>query len=413
MGSTSNLDNILTATERESMTITTVDPAELIVDWTVNEAHVQEIIDSLPAHGNRIVFPPYISLHNRKIIDGLHRVVAAERSGMRELQVVLVDVPETRFWDLRIMAAKPHHTIGNERLYEWMESCWKADWGGSDDAQRAVAENLWQIFRVENHRQTGSIHTAPSRSKLNGEQAELYDWFVAKSKAWGIPVTSLADRILLLWNSYAPAKRQESQPSKEQRPPMPKAAPVPLPPKIEEIAADYGLTLTERDRLHSEVKANPSIKPAYIEKWVNAEMPGTLLNHAKQEKQQKVDRKKARIVQREASPNGQQQEQRRRFATVRDAVNRAGDEIRRVSPLLPSVPESASLLANLFQMIQQHTDNLVNMEEDAIRNTLAENARLYKENAELKIRVASLERSLGKPSVISSDVIAMSSIEIR
>lgn len=79
MDSTSALDSVLTQAELASMVMLDIDPAELAVDRPVNDAHVQQIIDSLPAHGNQIVFPPYVWLHKHLIIDGLHRVVAAYR----------------------------------------------------------------------------------------------------------------------------------------------------------------------------------------------------------------------------------------------------------------------------------------------------------------------------------------------
>jgi hypothetical protein len=43
---------------------------------------------------------------------------------------------------------------------------------------------------------------------------------------------------------------------------------------------------------------------------------------------------------------------------------------------------------------------------------LADNARLYRENSELRIKVASLERATGKSTEISSNVLAWSSLEI-
>jgi hypothetical protein len=388
--STKVLDNVFTANERESMTIVEVDPGELLVDWTVNEAHVQEIINSLPAHKGQIVFPPYVCLHNRKIIDGLHRVVAAHRAGIGKIRIVLVDLAESRFWDLRIMAAKPHHSIENSRLYEWMEKSWETDWGHRTNAKEEIAAHLWQMFRGENYRQSQSLYAKLDRSKLVGEQAELYDWFAAKSVVWNIPVESLADRILSFWNVVPPR------------------------PELDQLAGEYALTLPERNRLQDEARRTPA-KPTYVKKWVDAGMPDTLLEFAKKEKAQKVERKKrdrAREEQKAATPIGQEQLHRRHFATVRDAINRAGEEVARVAALFPQVPESAAMLATHLERVRTYAQDIIDVQPDAIEKVLADNARLYRENSELRIKVASLERATGKNTEISSNVLAWSSLEI-
>lgn len=404
MVSTSISDSIFTPAEQESMALVEIDPAELCVDWEVNDAHVETIVQSLPSHGGKIVFPPYVCLHNRKIIDGLHRVVAAERAGLTSIRIVLVDVSETRFWDLRIMAAKPHVSVENSRLYAWMESCWEADWGkGSTRTRSDIAESLWQLFRVENYRQTQSLYTKLDRAKLQGEQAEIYDWFLAKSSVWSIPVESLADRILAAWDVKPAPQAPAVQPAK----------PIVISPAIEEVAAKYSLTIPARTRLHTEVRNNPTIKPTYVEKWVDAQMPAPLLDFAKEVKREKVERKKERTKQRDATPIAQKQVERRKFATVRDAINSAGDSIRRVSGMFPDVPEAASLLAAHSEMVNSYLQKMIETGgDDVIARVLAENARLHHERAKLEIEVASLKRSAGTKTTVPESTIAWSSAQL-
>jgi hypothetical protein len=246
------------------------------------------------------------------------------------------------------------------------------------------------MFRGENYRQSQSLYAKLDRSKLVGEQAELYDWFAAKSVVWNIPVESLADRILSFWNVVPPR------------------------PELDQLAGEYALTLPERNRLQDEARRTPA-KPTYVKKWVDAGMPDTLLEFAKKEKAQKVERKKrdrAREEQKAATPIGQEQLHRRHFATVRDAINRAGEEVARVAALFPQVPESAAMLATHLERVRTYAQDIIDVQSDAIEKVLADNARLYRENSELRIKAASLERATGKNTEISSSVLAWSSLEI-
>jgi hypothetical protein len=97
---------------------------------------------------------------------------------------------------------------------------------------------------------------------------------------------------------------------------------------------------------------------------------------------------------------------------VRDAINRAGEEVARVAALFPQVPESAAMLATHLERVRTYAQDIIDVQSDAIEKVLADNARLYRENSELRIKVASLERATGKSTEISSNVLAWSSLEI-
>lgn len=280
------------------------------------------------------------------------------------------------------MAAKPHHQIESDRLYLWMETCWQSDWG-KEGARTAIADNLWQLFRGENYRQNGSLFAKLDRSKLHGEQAELYNWFAAKSALWNIPVESLADRILALWNIKAPR------------------------PEIEQIAAKLNLPMPARIKLNEETSRSMA-SPKVVEGWAKSGMTTSLPDYRRSEKQQKQEAKVNRPAPRVETD---QQVQRRKLSSVRDAIGRATDEIVRVKSLLAGVPESVTMLAKLMETIAELSQGA--MEVDAVTKALADNTRLYSENADLKIKVASLERGLGNSATVTADVIALSSSQIK
>lgn len=379
----SSLD--LTPIERVSMTLVDIDPAELIVDdMPVDDEHVQELVDSLPAHDGRIVFPPYVWLQGKKIIDGFHRVTVARKTGMKTITVALVDVSETRFWDLRIMAAKPHKRIEDKRLYEWIIQCWKVDWGG-DRPREEVANNLWSLFRGEIYRQSGSLFAKLDRSRLNGEQVELYDWFANKSARWGIPVESLADRVLSFWNIVPPSL------------------------KVDKIAVEKNLTLPERNNLATQAQKS-DVKPRSMEKWIDAGQPGPLRDFDLQERRQKAAKKVERQKQFVQTDIGKEQIQQRNLVSYRDAVQRAIAIIKSVEYIRKSTPQAPMLLST----IQGHIRSLLQDPPVDPEEVLLENAKLIKENATLQRRIASLERALDikEKTVVSSSVLALSAIQI-
>jgi hypothetical protein len=376
---------VLTPVEQGSMVLVDIDPTELVVDdMPVDDEHVKELIDSLPAHGGQIVFPPYVWLQGKRIIDGFHRVTAARKTGMQTITVALVDVSETRFWDLRIMAAKPHKRIEDKRLYEWVIECWKADWGDSKPREE-IANNLWSLFRGEIYRQSGSLFAKLDRSRLNGEQVELYDWFANKSARWGIPVESLADRVLSFWNIVPPS------------------------PKVDEIAVKKNLTLPERNNLAAQAQKSTA-KPRSMEKWIDAGQPGTLRDFDLQDRRQKATKKVERQKQFVQTDIGKEQIQQRNLVSYRDAVQRALAIIKSVEYIRKSVPEAPMLLST----IQGHIRILLQDTPVEIEQVLLENARLVKTNADLQRRIASLERALDtkEKTVVSSNVLALSAIQI-
>jgi hypothetical protein len=70
------------------------------------------------------------------------------------------------------------------------------------------------------------------------------------------------------------------------------------------------------------------------------------------------------------------------------------------------------MLATHLERVRTYAQDTIDVQSDAIEKVLADNARLYRENSELRIKVASLERATGKNTEISSNVLAWSSLEI-
>lgn len=102
-----------------------VNPNELVIDLPVDETNVQKKMDSMRLDG--VVGQPIaIWLNGSRIIDGFHRTVAAQRLGWAEIDCVVTDCDEERFWDLRIQSAKQHASVEQERLEAWIWECWNA-----------------------------------------------------------------------------------------------------------------------------------------------------------------------------------------------------------------------------------------------------------------------------------------------
>lgn len=102
-----------------------VNPNELVIDLPVDEANVQKKMDSMRLDG--VVGQPIaIWLNGSRIIDGFHRTVAAQRLGWAEIDCVVTDCDEERFWDLRIQSAKQHASIEQKRLEAWIVACWNS-----------------------------------------------------------------------------------------------------------------------------------------------------------------------------------------------------------------------------------------------------------------------------------------------
>lgn len=200
-----------------------IDPGDLIIDLPIDEAKVSELMESISTHG--LLQPPNIWAGKMRIIDGFHRVVACSRLELTEINCILTDCDEEAFWDARIIAAKPHASISDERLGIWMLESWREngfyqepDWTsikegyakfgirltdnpGQDVLYRySVALALWEMDR--------GLGINPQRNE------RLANWFIEKSKKWGIAHYQIREKLLLSigfdFNHIAPGFQERS-----------------------------------------------------------------------------------------------------------------------------------------------------------------------------------------------------------
>lgn len=162
-----------------------VNPNELVIDLPVDEAKVAELMESIKTYG--LLQPPNIWLNGMRIIDGFHRVVACQRSGLTEIDCIITDCDEEAFWDARIIAAKPHSSISGERLAVWMLDSWKASkWYKLVDENKVKKERELLVFTPI----LTSDHDRLSLAEAiwGADSDEAVNWFEEKAKKWGVGI---------------------------------------------------------------------------------------------------------------------------------------------------------------------------------------------------------------------------------
>lgn len=163
-----------------------VNSNELVIDLPVDEAKVTELMESIKAYG--LLQSPNIWLKEMRIIDGFHRVVACQRLGLPEIDCIVTECDEEAFWDARIIAAKPHSGISEQRLAKWIIDCWKSsEWFVPFDEQRSRDE--FGRFSASGHAGGWSdmdkIAVAQALWTMH-ENKSIRLWFHDKAKKWGV-----------------------------------------------------------------------------------------------------------------------------------------------------------------------------------------------------------------------------------
>lgn len=222
--------------DTQQTTISRVKVDDLVIDMTLDADNVQEKKVSMSSNG--MIQPLTLWSQDYRIIDGFHRVAAAKLLRWEYIEAVVRDVPEEAFWDARIQSARQHASISDERLTDWVISCWKAsEWPeklnltqwrpGKDDVRqnykfrgrptgimtpehKQVAEALWLV-------RTGQV--------VSGDKESLAAWFDEKATKWSMTIDQIEKVIYGL-------------------------AAVPQPaPSFERIAVEQGLNFDERNAL--------------------------------------------------------------------------------------------------------------------------------------------------------------------
>lgn len=183
-----------------------IDPSELVIDLPIDEAKVNEYMESLSEHG--LIQPITVHLQDNRIIDGFHRVVAAVRLGWLQIDAFVRDCDDEAFWNARIISARQHHKIEDERLVAWIFECWKQtkwyvpvkpdDEGllpraySSTNLDITLLEKVWTVFRLKSK---GVSHN-DTRPPLTTEDVELREWLESHAKQWGMPVAQAVKAIM-------------------------------------------------------------------------------------------------------------------------------------------------------------------------------------------------------------------------
>lgn len=184
----------------------TVDPNELVIDMPVNEKLVVEYMASMAEHG--LIQPVTVRLQDNRIIDGFHRAVAASRLGWKEIVAYVVDCNDEAFWNARIISARQHHEVEDERLAAWIFECWrqtrwfvsvKPDKDGllpraysNTSLDMTLLEMTWSVFNKKRYGSTFSLN-APL---LTQDEIELSRWMDDRASQWGLTAEKIASSVL-------------------------------------------------------------------------------------------------------------------------------------------------------------------------------------------------------------------------
>lgn len=367
-----------------------IDPNELVIDMPVDEEHVQNLMRQIESVGE-IISEPQVWLHDMRIIDGFHRAVAAQRLGMKEVRCKVCDCTEEEFWDLRILAAKKHHAVENDRLVAWMLESWKASkWHRPDEAHglREMTKAVW-----ENEKGTYRI-----------EDQELADWIKQKANKWGTHV----DEVIFAVVRAGGIQRNTWK---------------------DGLSRKYGLTFEQREIIDS-IYVPRGAKESDVEEWIETEgvhndnrgeglrdfLRRKKETNKEQEKQEEVQR--ARLADWAETPQGQAALTKERLEDVKSTINRAFSILSSARWEMRDLPESPLLLAQHMEATRQIIVELFPDSQEAgeVNPIWLENIELRKKVAEQAERIASLERALkSKQSIKESvkDTLAWSSIQIE
>lgn len=375
-------------------TIIDVPVAELVIDLPISEKNVEQKIASLEANG--LVQPITVWLQDMRIIDGFHRVEAAKRLDWRTITCNVIDCDEEAFWDARIMSAKQHQDIDQERLFTWISNCWQATpWAKTfahskstgnttTDALIGLAKAIWdlELRFPQSYRHTFLSNWKRKRLgrelQLSDEQWHILQWIGEKIVKWGI---SYWDFEIVIFEHFGDT------------PDGKKAI------MLDEIAKKRQMPLADRLILSKELagsRLGPIGNPAratqekLIEDWLNeipeGEMPQeSLASYVAQIYEENAERAKRERIKREEEAEAERKSPFVIRRILLSYADRLSSYTNNHKTALGTVPEGYEILMGIAEWcIQTCTEiwpDLNHIEAEA--NPLAvENLRLRKQLAE-------------------------------
>lgn len=203
------------------MYVTDVAIDELVIDLPVSEDNVVLKMESMKDRG--LVQPVTVWLEGMRIIDGFHRVVAAQRLGWLNIPCAVIDCSESAFWDARIQSARQHHEISNDRFRAWMLECWQStswhhtlsqEFGDTEDVSLAASlwdTVLWAFYAKDRHGNVYRLrheryksHKQRIQRNLGDDGLKMLAWIDTKAAVWDL---SLADLTQIIFGSFAEADK--------------------------------------------------------------------------------------------------------------------------------------------------------------------------------------------------------------
>lgn len=182
-----------------------VNPNELVIDLPVDNSKVSELMESIRTYG--LLQAPHIWLKGLRVIDGFHRVVACQRICLSEIDCIVTDCDEDAFWDARIIAAKPHSAISDDRLSAWICESWKlSGWYERPDLESIKKDYaLFGVQANDNPSEDELVKFSAAKKVIESvgvdfsgkhHPTEIGLWFKEKASRWGI--TEYNTRVRLL-----------------------------------------------------------------------------------------------------------------------------------------------------------------------------------------------------------------------
>ncbi len=386
-----------------------VNPGEIIIDMPVDEQNVLQKMESMKANG--IIQPITLWLHGMRVIDGFHRVVAAQRLGWTEIPCYVIDCSEDAFWDARIQSARQHHQIADDRLTAWIFESWKlTKWhvsfatGYSRSLLSAptqsaemiqMAEQLWNIFRKETDGRTGIPTTRKSR-----KYQELISWLDEKAKMWGATTCDVAARILDKLGIISVDNEYGIR-------------------FIDSLAKKYDLTFAQRQKVVTESNGGEIVRSDTqrglnkfeVEAWVKQEIdtnkinPLGLLPFVEERSKRKQDyyaQRDARMLERDQTPEGKAVAHKRNVEKVKAVAADAISLVKSVSDVLLDTTEFSDPIIEVISTLTAFHGQKFKSRETRMSDRLAtRNAELSEKVKILSDEVASLKRALNAKQVVT------------
>ncbi len=392
-----------------------VNPNDLVIDLPVDDAHVAELMESIKLTG--LQEEPHIWLNGMRIINGFHRVVACQRLGMTEIDCIVNDCNEEAFWDSRIIAAKPHKSISNERLAVWILDSWKASqWHKTIDLEKIeeMRDRLVFVPVLTND----PVRLALAESLWSSDNSDLAAWFEEKAKKWGINVLGILDAIgFSFLRRYCDKNTREGEIVSSVNNLIDLTA-------IEASAVAYQARLVDRE-FH-----NPEDSNEVIAQWVlNARQGGKESLHDYSQrvlaKKQAEERRRAaeerekedrRYQEWKKTPAGMAELHKENLLLLDRKIDAVFDSLERLE--ISEFPESLRRLTSLISAIENKMEEAFpdHVKKTKVNPFIAENIELRRQLQEQQRKIESLERALSSKQASTKGLpqaAALSSSEIE